>query len=76
MLRRETLLRLFLRGIGSLALLALPCALMPYAWMDAVHRWLDPGELPSEPIVGYLASSSTRVLYCLHAVSLSQLIPN
>lgn len=57
MTRDERLLRLLLRVIGAAALLAIPCALMPYAWMDAVHRCLGMGKLPEEPIVGYLARS-------------------
>ncbi len=54
---RERALRLFLRYIGSVSLLAMVAVLMPYAWMDATHRWLGMGPLPSEPVVGYLARS-------------------
>lgn len=32
---------------------------MPYSWMDAVHQWLGMGRLPGEPIVGYLARSTS-----------------
>ena len=32
--------------------------------MDAVHRWLGWGELPSQPVVGYLARS-TSALYAV-----------
>jgi hypothetical protein len=52
-------IRFMLRWIGTVELLALPCALMPYAWMDAVHRGLGLGQLPGEPIVGYLARSAS-----------------
>ena len=60
----ERLLQLLIRVVGSVALLAIPCALMPYSWMDAVHQWLGMGELPSEPVVGYLARS-TSAFYAL-----------
>jgi hypothetical protein len=53
----EKLLCWLLRVIGAAAILALPCALMPDAWMDATHQWLGLGTLPTEPIVGYLARS-------------------
>jgi hypothetical protein len=37
---------------------------MPEAWMDATHRWLGLGPLPADPIVGYLARS-TSFFYAL-----------
>ncbi|MDO8545010.1 MAG: hypothetical protein Q7S40_31585 [Opitutaceae bacterium] len=55
--RAESLLRFVLRAIGGVSLLALVAVVMPYSWMDATHRWLGLGKLPSEPIVGYLARS-------------------
>ena len=30
---------------------------MPWSWMAATHRWLGLGELPSAPVVEYLARS-------------------
>ncbi len=53
----ERVLRFLLRYLGSVSLLALVAVFMPSAWMDATHRWLGMGPLPSEPIVGYLARS-------------------
>ena len=64
MAKHERFLQLLLRIIGGAALLAIPCAVMPYEWMDATHRWLGLGEMPSEPIVGYLARS-TSAFYAL-----------
>jgi hypothetical protein len=61
---QERFLRFFLRIIGTAGLLALPCALMPYSWMNAIHRELGMGQLPGEPIVGYLARS-TSLFYAL-----------
>ena len=55
---------LFLRIVGSTALLAIFGMIMPYSWMDAVHQWLGWGELPSQPVVGYLARS-TSALYAV-----------
>ena len=59
MTRPECVLQLLIRAVGSVALFAIPCALVPYSWMDAVHRWLGMGELPSEPVVGCLARSAS-----------------
>jgi hypothetical protein len=56
-LSSDGILRIFLRYIGSVSLLALVAVFMPYSWMDATHRWLGMGPLPAEPIVGYLARS-------------------
>lgn len=55
----ERMLKIFLRVVGSSTLLATVAVFMPYAWMDAIHRMLGMGELPSEPIVGYLARSTS-----------------
>jgi len=57
-------LALFLRVIGIAGLFALPCALMPTSWMDTTHQWLGLGDLPTGPIVGYLARS-TSLFYAL-----------
>jgi len=32
---------------------------MPYSWLNAIYRWLSLGELPNQPIVGYLARSTS-----------------
>jgi hypothetical protein len=55
--RSECVLRLVLRYIGAVSLLALIAVFMPEAWMDAIHRALGMGPLPAGPIVGYLARS-------------------
>ena len=64
MTKPECYLRLFLRVIGGASLLALPCVALPYTWMDATHQWLGMGRLPSAPVVGYLARS-TSAFYAL-----------
>jgi hypothetical protein len=55
--RLESFLRLVLRAVGAVSLLALVAVVMPYAWMDATHQWLGLGRLPDQPVVGYLARS-------------------
>ncbi len=64
MTKQYRLLRLFLRIIGTAAFLALVAVIMPYSWMNAIHQWLGMGQLPAEPIVGYLARS-TSAFYAL-----------
>ena len=60
----ERTLRLLLRLVGSVSLLAIVFVMVPYSWMDAIHTWLGLGSLPAEPIVGYLARS-TSAFYAL-----------
>jgi hypothetical protein len=61
----ERNLVLFLRACAALLLLALVPVVMPFAWMDAVHRAMGLGELPDVPIVGYLTRSASA-LYAMH----------
>ena len=56
--------KLFLRVIGTAALFALVAVVMPYSWMNAIHQKLAMGTLPDEPVVGYLARS-TSAFYTL-----------
>ncbi len=57
-------LRLILRLMGSLSLLALIFVAAPYSWMDSIHSSLGMGQLPDKPVVGYLARS-TSAFYAL-----------
>jgi len=61
---QDRFLRLFLRIIGTVSLLAVVAVVMPYSRMNAIHQWLGMGQLPSGPIVGYLARS-TSAFYAL-----------
>ena len=61
---RDRFFRLFLRIIGVFGLLAIPAVLAPHSWLGAAHAWLGLGEFPTEPIVGYLARS-TSAFYAL-----------
>ena len=66
----ERMLTHVLRVLGVVMLCALPAVAMPHAWMNAVHRWLGMGELPAEPIVGYLA----RTLSAMYALGGAMLL--
>jgi hypothetical protein len=68
MIRPERILRFLLRYMGSVCLLALIAVFIPYAWMDAAHRWLGMGMLPKEPIVGYLTRSASLLYAFLGAL--------
>ena len=60
----EQFLIIILRVVGSVSLLALIFVFVPYSWMNTIHFQLGMGELPSNPIVGYLARS-TSAFYAL-----------
>jgi len=45
----------YLVGIGGL--FALVPVFMPLSWMVATHRWLGLGDMPTAPVVEYLARS-------------------
>lgn len=68
-LRRNRALALAVRAFGILDLLALGAIVMPVHWMDQAHRFFGMGPLPRDPIVGYLARSSST-LYALHGAML------
>jgi len=61
----EKLLKWLLRASGVVMLAALGAVVMPYRWMDEIHRTLGMGALPDAPIVRYLTRSSS-LLYALH----------
>jgi hypothetical protein len=53
----ERWLRMLLRLIGGVCLLALVSLWMPRSWIGAGHRWLGWGAFPAAPIAEYLARS-------------------
>jgi hypothetical protein len=65
----EKVLVWLLRVSGVILLLALVAVVMPFSWMEEIHRWLGMGELPAGPIVGYLARSLS-LFYALHGALL------
>src|SRR5579864_5940164 len=56
-LTAEDYLKLLLRAVGGLCLLALISLWMPRSWIEAAHRWLGWGEFPAAGIALYLARS-------------------
>ncbi len=52
-------LTLLLRVMGCSSLLALIFVVAPESWMVAIHAELDMGSLPTAPVVGYLARSTS-----------------
>ncbi|MFQ5631753.1 MAG: hypothetical protein ACE5I1_23520, partial [bacterium] len=60
----EYLLKIILRIFGASSLFALIFVAAPYSWMDSIHSQLGMGALPAEPVVGYLARS-TSAFYAL-----------
>ncbi len=63
--RYEQVLVVLLRASGAILLTALIPAVMPFAWMDAIHQHLGMGDLPESPITGYL-TRSLSAMYALH----------
>jgi hypothetical protein len=64
-----TLLIALIRVLAVILLCAIPAIVMPFSWMDRVHRALAMGPLPSEPIVDYLARSLS-MMYATHGAAL------
>jgi len=69
MSRSEQALVLIMRISAAVLLIALVPAVMPFAWMEDIHRHLGMGELPARPIVGYL-TRSLSALYAVHGALL------
>ena len=57
MTKSDKALVILLRIVGVPALFALVAVVMPLSWMAATHRWLGLGEMPTGPVVEYLARS-------------------
>jgi hypothetical protein len=53
--KTDKALVLLLRFLGVTGLFALVAVVMPMSWMTATHRWLGLGEMPTGPVVEYLA---------------------
>lgn len=64
-MRAELSLRLLLRALGTLDLLAFAAVLMPEEWMAGTHAWLGMGDFPRAPVVDYLARSAS-LMYAQH----------
>jgi hypothetical protein len=64
MTKSDKVLVMLLRFVGVGALFALVAVFMPLSWMAATHHWLGLGEMPTGPVVEYLA----RTLSAFYAV--------
>jgi hypothetical protein len=70
MARADKALVLLLRFVGVGALFALVAVFMPSSWMAAAHRWLGLGEIPTGPVVEYLARSLSAFYAVMGALCL------
>ena len=70
MTKSEKVLVILLRILGMMGLFALVAVLMPVSWMAATHRWLGLGEMPTGPVVEYLARSLSAFYALVGAVCL------
>src|SRR5215468_10904473 len=70
MTKSDKVLVLLLRIVGVPALFALVAVVMPVSWMAASHRWLGLGEMPTVPVVEYLARSLSAFYAVMGALCL------
>jgi hypothetical protein len=71
MTKSEKLLVILLRYLfGIPGLFALVRVFVPLSWMATTHRWLGLGEMPTSPIVEYLARSVSALDALLGALCL------
>ena len=70
MTKSDKALVLLLRIVGVGALFALVAVVMPASWMAATHRWLGLGEMPTAPVVEYLARSLSAFYAVMGALCL------
>jgi hypothetical protein len=71
MTKADQVLVILLRYLfGIPGLFALVAVVMPVSWMVATHRWLGLGEMPTAPVVEYLARSVSAFYALLGALCL------
>src|ERR1700739_2809437 len=70
MTKSDKVLVILLRFGGVIALFAVVAVVMPTSWMAATHRWLGLGEMPTGPVVEYLAPSPSLMAALLGALCL------
>jgi hypothetical protein len=69
MTKSDKVLVILLRYVlGIPALFAAVAVFMPLSWMVAIHRWLGLGEMPTDPVVEYLARSLSAFYTLLGAL--------
>jgi hypothetical protein len=71
MTKSDKVLVILPRYFGGIpGLFALVAVVMPVSWMAAAHRWLGLGEMPTAPVVEYLARSVSAFYALLGALCL------
>jgi hypothetical protein len=70
MTKADKALVILLRLVGVPALFAMVAVFMPSSWMAATHRWLGLGEMPTGPVVEYLARSLSAFYALMGALCL------
>jgi hypothetical protein len=70
MTKADKAISILLRVLGVGGLFALVAVVMPVSWMAATHRWLGLGEMPSGPVVEYLARSLSAFYALVSALCL------
>jgi hypothetical protein len=68
--KKTKTLTILLRIFGVSGILALVAVFVPVSWMAAAHRWLGLGEMPTGPLVEYLARSLSAFYAFLGALFL------
>jgi hypothetical protein len=66
----DKVLAFLLRFVGVGALFALIAVFMPLSWMATTHRWLGLGDMPTGPVVEYLARSLSAFYAVMGALCL------
>jgi hypothetical protein len=70
MTKSDKALVILLRFVGVSALFALVAVFIPSSRMAATHRWLGLGEMPTAPVVEYLARSVSAFYALMGALCL------
>ena len=70
MTKADKVLVVLLRFVGVTALFALVPMFMPISWIASTHRWLGLGEMPTGPVVEYLARSLSAFYAIMGALCL------
>jgi hypothetical protein len=68
--KSDRALAILLRIVGVGALFALVAVFMPLSWKATTHRWLGLGEMPTGPVVEYLARSLSAFYAIMGALCL------
>jgi hypothetical protein len=70
MTKSDKALVILLRFVGVTGLFALVAVFMPTSWMAGTHLWLGLGEMPTAPVVEYLARSLSAFYFLVGVLCL------